>query len=337
MRCFVEPANAFVLHYIISCGMVDFTIGSFLGYRNFMMRQSRRNKNISECDGWSFSFREESRYVNRWVAVAGDTITISGDIENDGLKLGTVYVRAQITRSHLAPSSYFDGSAIFDTHRDLDLGARSGHRVVDIEVGYRSPWSVYWLIPHGLMPGHFDFQIEIWNPPKLFDTPGPYLFHRTISFGGFEVLDPMDFSTGLQCFVSYSHDSLEHLRWVMRLGDELLRHGIISILDNKNVNIGDLFDDFMIKGIAGSSVFLPICSERYSSNAYNYTDGVGFEMQAIENILRTSPDSIRVIPIVRNNPTNRLPVAFRNIKSVDMRGADWQYQPLQELVRTIKS
>lgn len=75
----------------------------------------------------------------------------------------------------------------------------------------------------------------------------------------------------------------------------------------------------MINSIAKSLVFIPVYSERYSDKADNYTNGVGFEMRAIENMLRTNPDSIRVIPIVRNNPTNRLPVSFKNIKSVDMR------------------
>lgn len=298
---------------------------------------SRRDKNIIHCQGWSFAFDEESRHVSRWVVIPNEAITITGDIVNDGLMLGTVYVRAQISRSHLAPAAYFDGGSMFDTHRDLNAGAKSAQRVVDIEIGGRSPWSVDWIVPYDLHPGHFDFQIEVWNPPKLFDTPGPYMFHRTDSFGGFEVVEPKILSPRLQSFISYSHDSVEHARWTMRLVDELMRHGIPAILDDKDAEIGGLFDKYMAEGIARAPVILMICSQRYVARADAYEGGVGFEMRRIETLLKENPNAILVVPVVRNNPENRLPAAIGNIKGVDMRGDDWLRQPLQDLVRVIKS
>jgi len=249
------------------------------------MNQTRRAQNIAQCRGWSFYFDEDSRYLSRWVVVPNEAITLTGDIVNNGTKVGTVYVRTQITRSHLAPASYQDGSSTFDTHRDLDAGAKSSLRVVDIEPGERKLCSVDWVVPPGLKAGHFDFQIEVWNPPKLFDTPGKYMFHRTETFGAFEVLDPKLLLPKLLTFISYSHDGVEHSRWTMRLVEELMRHGIPSVLDDKDAEIGGAFDKYMADGIAVAPVILLVCSARYVARAEAHEGGVGFEMERIEQLL----------------------------------------------------
>jgi hypothetical protein len=191
-------------------------------------------------------------------------------------------------------------------------------------------------VPPGLKAGHFDFQIEVWNPPKLFDTPGNYMFHRTDTFGAVEILDPKILLPKLLTFISYSHDGVEHSRWTMRLVEELMRHGIPSILDNKDAEIGGAFDKYMVDGIAVAPVILLVCSARYVARAEAYEGGVGFEMQRIEQLLRQSPMRIRIIPIIRGNPDQKLPTAIRKIKGVDMRGNDWREQPLRDLVRAIK-
>ena len=300
------------------------------------MNKSNRDRNIAQCQGWSFYFDDDSRYLSRLVIVPGEAITLTGEIVNDGCNLGTVYVRAQITRSHLAPVSYQDGTSTFDTHRDLNAGAKSSLRIVDIEPGKRKLWSVDWVAPADLKSGHFDFQIEVWNPPKLFDTPGEYLFHQTETFGGFEILDPSILSPKLLTFISYSHDSVEHGRWTMRLVEELMRHGIPSLLDNKDAEIGGAFDKYMLDGIAAAPVILLICSERYVDRAEAHEGGVGFEMKRVEKLLKQNPRTIRVVPIIRNNTGQRLPAAIRNIVGVDMRGDDWREQPLRDLVRAIR-
>lgn len=298
------------------------------------MPSSRRDRNIAGCQGWSFCFDEASREFDRWVVLPGDAVTLSGYVVNDGLQLGTAYVRAQFARSHLAPAAYANGQSAFDTHRAT--ATRSAHRIVDIEVNQQKPWSADWIVPVDTKPGHFDFQVEVWNPPKLFDTPGAYLFHRTQSFGAFEVLDPQHISPELLAFVSYSHDSVEHRRWAMRLVEELLRHGIPTRFDTKDARIGERFDEFMSAGLATAPIVLLVCSEQYVAKAEAYDGGVGYEMKRIETLLAEGPGRIHVIPIYRANNEKRLPSSINTIHSVDMRGDEWQRAPLLDLVRTIK-
>lgn len=294
-----------------------------------------RVQNIALCKGWSFAFDEESREVSRLVVLPEEPLTIAGNIVNDGARLGTVYVRVQIARSHLASTAYHNGTTTFDTHRDLDVGAKSALRVIDIGVGARKAWSVSWVALKDLAPGHFDYQVEVWNPPKLFDTPGAHLFHRTRSFGGFEVLDPRLVSHKYQTFISYSHDSAEHERWTLRLAEQLMKFGIPSTLDNKDAEPGDRFDRFMSSGIEAAPVILLICSARFVAKAEAYEGGVGFEMRRIEQILGTDSAAVRVIPIVRNNTENKLPSILGTFKALDLSDDNWTAS-VTELARVIK-
>ena len=53
-------------------------------------------------------------------------------------------------------------------------------------------------------------------------------------------------------FISYSHDSLEHKKWVNELGTRLRNNGVDAILDQWELQPGDDLPHFMETHLASS-------------------------------------------------------------------------------------
>ena len=64
-------------------------------------------------------------------------------------------------------------------------------------------------------------------------------------------------------FISYSHDSPEHRRWVSELGAKLRHSGVDAILDQWDLGPGDDVTQFMERGILDSDRVLVICTDQY--------------------------------------------------------------------------
>jgi TIR domain-containing protein len=63
-------------------------------------------------------------------------------------------------------------------------------------------------------------------------------------------------------FVSYSHDSADHKRWVLEFAEELRRNGIDPIIDAWDLMTGDDVPKFMERGVRDSGRVLMICTEK---------------------------------------------------------------------------
>ena len=57
-------------------------------------------------------------------------------------------------------------------------------------------------------------------------------------------------------FISYSHDSDEHMAWVKKFADELAVLGDFEILLDQNLPKGYPFPRFMEKGLANADIVL---------------------------------------------------------------------------------
>ena len=86
-----------------------------------------------------------------------------------------------------------------------------------------------------------------------------------------------------QVFISYSWDDENHKQWVKSLSDKLNDTGISTILDQKNLVLGDPLPEFMEKSITESDYVLIICTPTYKKKADARRGGVGYEESIITN------------------------------------------------------
>jgi hypothetical protein len=61
-------------------------------------------------------------------------------------------------------------------------------------------------------------------------------------------------------FVSYSHDSQDHKKWVLDLATRLRNNGVDAIIDQWELQPGDDLPHFMESHLANSDYVLMICS-----------------------------------------------------------------------------
>ncbi len=100
-------------------------------------------------------------------------------------------------------------------------------------------------------------------------------------------------------FISYSHDTPEHRRWVSELSAKLHRKGVNIILDQWELRPGDDVTQFMERGIRNSDQVLVICTDSYVRKANAGEGGVGYEAMIITRKLAEDLGTNKFIPIIR--------------------------------------
>ncbi len=122
-------------------------------------------------------------------------------------------------------------------------------------------------------------------------------------------------------FISYSHDSPEHRRWVSELGAKLRHNGVDAILDQWDLGPGDDVTQFMERGIIDSDRVLVICTDTYVGKANAGEGGVGYERMIVTAQLIQDLGTNKFIPVIRQasgkeeTPTflgTRVYIDFRN-------------------------
>lgn len=269
------------------------------------------------------------------VAREGEEVRVSSAVRNDGLTLATAYVRILIA------DSYDLNNPLFDSNRDLSKNQRQSLRLLDVGIGKTREFLCAWRLPENSANRHFDYRVQIWNPHLLFRGPRPYMFYDTGWLGGFEVVSHEESLSQSPVFISYSWDSDAHIAWVRALAEELRKHNIEVLLDQKDLVAGQETTYFMETGIGAAKACLLICSEWYVSKANERTDsGVGYETIITTKRYLDSPpeDRKRFIPIVRNNSLpgrKKLPAYLGSSLYIDMEGDQWRAKPLARLVNAI--
>jgi len=132
-------------------------------------------------------------------------------------------------------------------------------------------------------------------------------------------------------FISYSHDSEEHKRWVRHLASDLRSAGVDAILDQWDLSPGQDVSAFVQRGITQSSRVLLICSDDYVSKADGGIGGVGYERLVVTAELVEQIDARKFIPILRGNTEGRIPAYLGPRLHVDLR-TDAEYQKSLDLL-----
>jgi hypothetical protein len=137
-------------------------------------------------------------------------------------------------------------------------------------------------------------------------------------------------------FISYSHDSPEHKAWALRLATSLRAVGIDTVLDQWDLRAGQDMTEFMAKGISAADRVVMICTEAYVTKAEEGRGGVGYERLIVTAEVVAAIDTIKFIPIVRNNPgLRKVPIHLGSRAYIDFSDDSHYDTKLEELAREI--
>jgi hypothetical protein len=138
-----------------------------------------------------------------------------------------------------------------------------------------------------------------------------------------------------KAFISYSHDTQEHKKWILELATRLRNNGIDAILDQFELQPGDDLPHFMENHLHTANKIIMVCTEKYVSKANKGQGGVGYEKMIITSNLMKSIDENKVIPIIRQVDTKEVPIFLKTKLYVDFsKNDDFEFS-YDELVRAI--
>ena len=137
-------------------------------------------------------------------------------------------------------------------------------------------------------------------------------------------------------FISYSHDSPSHRRWVLNLGTQLMENGVNVILDQWDLRFGEDVTLFMEDGIKSSDKVLAICTDSYVQKANDGSGGVGYERLILTADLVQNISETKIIPLVRQASSDEaVPTFLRTRYYVDYRNDQEHEDKLKELVHEL--
>ena len=136
-------------------------------------------------------------------------------------------------------------------------------------------------------------------------------------------------------FLSYSHDSQEHKKWMLELATRLRSNGIDAIIDQFDLKPGDDVPHFMETNLESSDKILMVCTERYVEKANKGKGGVGYEKMIITSTLLKNIDENKIIPIIRQGYSVDLPTFIKTKLYINFSNSDDFETSFDDLVRTI--
>ena len=137
-------------------------------------------------------------------------------------------------------------------------------------------------------------------------------------------------------FISYSHDSQAHKKWVLDLAIRLRNNdGVDAILDQWELKPGADLPHFMETHLADSDYILMICTDRYVEKANSGTGGVGYEKMIVTSNMMENIDSNKAIPIIRQDETHNVPIFLKTKLFLDFSREEDFESNYDELIRTI--
>ncbi|EKF9281191.1 toll/interleukin-1 receptor domain-containing protein [Vibrio cholerae] len=119
-------------------------------------------------------------------------------------------------------------------------------------------------------------------------------------------------------FISYSHDSIEHKKWVLDFATTLRNRGVDAVIDQWDLKPGDDLPHFMETELVQAQYVLMVCSNRYVDKANAGEGGVGYEKMILTSNYLSRIDASKVIPIIRQSSgTYRVPTFLATKLFVD--------------------
>lgn len=136
-------------------------------------------------------------------------------------------------------------------------------------------------------------------------------------------------------FISYSHDTLEHKKWVLELATRLRTNGIDAILDQWELTAGSDIPHYMEENLANADYIVMVCTSNYVEKANKGTGGVGYEKMIITSTLMKSINQNKIIPIIRQSGEKAVPTFLTSKMYIDFSKPDEFELSYDNLVRTI--
>ncbi|WP_135080982.1 toll/interleukin-1 receptor domain-containing protein [Terasakiella sp. SH-1] len=136
-------------------------------------------------------------------------------------------------------------------------------------------------------------------------------------------------------FISYSHDSAAHKRWVAWFAETLCTNGIDTTLDQWDLTAGGDVPAFMEKQLKESDFILLICTENYVTKANEGLGGVGYEKMIVTSELISNINQKKFIPIVRQQSATNVPTFISSKLYVDFSDDEHIENSLSELLQAI--
>ncbi len=136
-------------------------------------------------------------------------------------------------------------------------------------------------------------------------------------------------------FISYSHDNLEHKKWVLEFAIKLRNSGIDAIIDQWELQAGDDLPSFMEKQLTSADYIFMVCSKEYVTKANSGIGGVGYEKMIITSEFLKNIDTNKIIPIIRQNGTTEVPNFLKTKLYINLSSnVDFEFG-FDELIRTV--
>jgi len=135
-------------------------------------------------------------------------------------------------------------------------------------------------------------------------------------------------------FISYSHDTQKHKKWVLDLATRLRNSGVDAIIDQWELRPGDDLPHFMETHLTDSKFVIMVCTDRYVKKANSGVGGVGYEKMIITADLLSNIDSNKIIPIIRQNGTHNVPTFLKTKLFIDFSKTGEYEFSIDELIRT---
>lgn len=135
-------------------------------------------------------------------------------------------------------------------------------------------------------------------------------------------------------FISYSWDSEEHRKWVIKLADDLTHNGIFVLIDAYQEG-GTKLSAFMDLGIEYANKVLIIGTPTYKIKSYTQS-GVGFEGFIITQSIYHKIGTKKFLPCLRSGDFEKsFPLLLSDLKGYDFSNNENYDRELESLCREI--
>lgn len=137
-------------------------------------------------------------------------------------------------------------------------------------------------------------------------------------------------------FISYSHETPEHKRWVAALATDLRGLGVDVTLDEWDMAPGQDIAAFMEQSVTSADRVILVCTSEYVIRANTGAGGVGYEKLIVSAELIGRIDSKKFVPVVRQASSPRtLPTYMGARFYIDFSDDSKYKERLDELAREL--
>lgn len=134
-------------------------------------------------------------------------------------------------------------------------------------------------------------------------------------------------------FISYSHDSEEHKKWVLDLSNKLRKDGIEALCDQTELSLGSN-NIYHMNKIKEVDRILIIFTNKYHENLRKEGSGVFYENHLINNEFYDNTNNKKVIRIIRENSSS-VPSVFDKLMHIDFSDDKIFENKYDELIRDL--